>query len=123
MFMESGVYQRVKQVIDANGISITKLSIELNIPQTTLNRQVSGVSTLSSAVVESILAYFPNLSAEWLLRGKGEMYLQPRDSKEENSSDEVEILREENLRLQGEIRALERLIQGEKKATVRKNVG
>ena len=121
--MESGVYQRVKQVIDANGISITKLSIELNIPQTTLNRQVSGVSTLSSAVVESILAYFPNLSAEWLLRGKGEMYLQPRDSKEENSSDEVEILKDEILRLQGEVRALERIINGEKKALERKNVG
>ena len=123
MFMESGVYQRVKQVIDANGISITKLSIELNIPQTTLNRQVSGVSTLSSAVVESILAYFPNLSAEWLLRGKGEMYLQTQDSKEENSSDEVEILKDEILRLQGEVRALERIINGEKKALERKNVG
>ena len=123
MFMESGVYQRVKQVIDANGISITKLSIELNIPQTTLNRQVSGVSTLSSAVVESILAYFPNLSAEWLLRGNGEMYLQTQDSKEAESADEVEILKDEILRLQGEIRALERLIQGEKKAVERKNVG
>lgn len=123
MFMESGVYQRVKQVIDTNGISITKLSIELNIPQTTLNRQVSGVSTLSSAVVESILAYFPNLSAEWLLRGKGEMYLQTPDSKEAEPADEVEILKDEILRLQGEIRALERLIQGEKKALERKNVG
>lgn len=123
MFMESNVYQRVKQVIDANDISITKLSIELNIPQTTLNRQVSGVSTLSSAVVESILAYFPNLSAEWLLRGKGEMYLQTQDSKEEESADEVEILKDEILRLQGEVRALERIINGEKKAVERKNVG
>lgn len=123
MFMESGVYQRVKQVIDANGISITKLSIELNIPQTTLNRQVSGVSTLSSAVVESILAYFPNLSAEWLLRGNGEMYLQTQDSKEAEPADEVEILKDEILRLQGEVRALERIINGEKKALERKNVG
>ena len=121
--MEEFVYQRIKDVIENNGVSITKLSSELGLSQTTLNRQVTGVSALSSSVIEAILTYFPNLSAEWLLRGKGEMYLQTQDSKSDESADDAEELRKEILRLQGEIRALERLIQGEKKAVERKNVG
>ena len=121
--MEEFVYQRIKEVIENNGVSITKLSSELGLSQTTLNRQVTGVSALSSSVIEAILTYFPNLSAEWLLRGKGEMYLQSNSDNLNQSASDLEKLREENLRLQGEIRALERLIQGEKKEVERKNVG
>ena len=72
---------------------------------------------------QAILNSFEDISAEWLLRGKGEMYLQTPDSKSDESADDAEELRKEILRLQGEVRALERIIQGEKKAVERKNVG
>lgn len=119
--MESSVYQRIREFIEDNKISVSKLSGMIGVPQTTLNRQLSGVGEIPYYTIEQLVAIFPNLSAEWLLRGKGEMYLQSQDSKEENSSDEVEILKDEILRLQGEVRALERLINGEKGA--KRNVG
>lgn len=123
MFMESSVYQRIREFIEDNKISVTKLSGMIGVPQTTLNRHLSGVGEIPYYTIEQLVACFPNLSAEWLLRGKGEMYLQTQDSKEAESADEVEILKDEILRLQGEVRALERIINGEKKALERKNVG
>ena len=123
MFMECSVYQRIREFIEDNKISISKLSGMIGVPQTTLNRQLSGVGEIPYYTIEQLVAMFPNLSAEWLLRGKGEMYLQSNSDNLNQSASDLEKLREENLRLQGEIRALERLIQGEKKATVRRNVG
>ena len=121
--MESSVYQRIREFIEDNKISVSKLSGMIGVPQTTLNRQLSGVGEIPYYTIEQLIAMFPNLSAEWLLRGNGEMYLQTQDSKVDDHADEVEILKDEILRLQGEVRALERIINGEKKALERKNVG
>lgn len=121
--MEGSVYQRIREFIEDNKISVSKLSGMIGVPQTTLNRQLSGVGEIPYYTIEQLVAIFPNLSAEWLLRGKGEMYLQTPDSKVDDPADEVEILKDEILRLQGEVRALERIINGEKKALERKNVG
>lgn len=51
------------------------LSKEIGIVQTTLNRQLNGTTVLSNSVVNAVLHRFPELSAEWLLRGKEPMYL------------------------------------------------
>ena len=113
--------ERVKLVFESKSKSIREFSAMINVNYNTLNQQIKGERSVSLDVLQAILNSFEDISAEWLLRGKGEMYLQPRDSKEENSSDEVEILKDEILRLQGEVRALERLINGEKGA--KRNVG
>ena len=54
-------------------VSVLKLSKEIGIPQTTLNSQVNGRSTMSVDTFEAIANHFPDISAEWLLRGEGEM--------------------------------------------------
>lgn len=66
--MENSVLERINKVIDNNGCSITFLSKEFGIVQTTLNRQIKGDVQLSAHTIEAFLHYFPNLSAEWLLR-------------------------------------------------------
>lgn len=71
--MKDTVNQRVRVLLKQKGISITALSKAINIPQATLNRQISGESSMTVNVLESILTYFEDVSAEWLLRGKGEM--------------------------------------------------
>ena len=42
--------------------------------QTTLGRQLKGEQALSAKLIEGFLHVFPDISAEWLLRGEGEMY-------------------------------------------------
>ena len=72
--MEDIVTQRVNEFREVKKLSVTALAKVLNVGQTTLNKQLKedgyGVS-LSTILL--ILEAYPNLSAEWLLRGKGSM--------------------------------------------------
>ena len=67
--MEVTVYQRIKAYIDDNRISLNALAKTLNMNQSTVLRQVKGEQTLSSTLVENFLKAYPDVSAEWLMRG------------------------------------------------------
>lgn len=67
--MEITVYQRIKAYIDDNRISLNALAKTLNMNQSTVLRQVKGEQTLSSTLVENFLKAYPDVSAEWLMRG------------------------------------------------------
>ena len=67
--MEITVYQRIKSYIDDNRISLNALAKTLNMNQSTVLRQVKGEQTLSSTLVENFLKAYPDVSAEWLMRG------------------------------------------------------
>lgn len=73
--MQNTQLQRVKQVIEATGVSVSKFAEKVNLGQTTLNNQLLEKRALSIDVLNKILDAFPELSAEWLLRGKEPMYL------------------------------------------------
>jgi len=73
--MEVTVAQRIKSYIDDRLISLNSLAKTLNMNQSTVLRQVKGEQTLSANLVESFLNAFPDVSAEWVMRGEGEMYL------------------------------------------------
>ena len=72
--MESTIYQRVKLVLEDKSISVNALSKQINVAQATLNPQLRGDRTLAANIVEKILTAFPDVSAEWLMRGIGTMY-------------------------------------------------
>lgn len=83
--METTIIQRIKKLIDANNMSITSLSKKINIVQTTLNRQLNGdTSSIPIGTIEAILHYFPEISAEWLLRGEGAMIKGDNEAKVES---------------------------------------
>ena len=69
------MYQRIKAYIDDNRISLNALAKTLNMNQSTVLRQVKGEQTLSSTLVENFLKAYPDVSAEWLMRGVGTMYI------------------------------------------------
>lgn len=73
--MESAIRERIKQILRENSITESSFSKEIQMKQQTVNRQLKGESLLSSSLVESFLNTFPYVSSEWLLRGKGEVYL------------------------------------------------
>lgn len=68
------IYQRVKLVLEDKSISVNALSKQINVAQATLNPQLRGDRTLAANIVEKILTAFPDVSAEWLMRGIGTMY-------------------------------------------------
>lgn len=67
-------YQRAKCVFGGKSISVNALSKQINVAQATLNPQLRGDRTLAANIVEKILEAFPDVSAEWLMRGDGTMY-------------------------------------------------
>lgn len=72
--MKATIYQRVKLVLEDKSISVNALSKQINVAQATLNPQLRGDRTLAANIVEKILTAFPDVSAEWLMRGIGTMY-------------------------------------------------
>lgn len=72
--MEATIYQRVKLILENKSISVNALSKQINVAQATLNPQLRGDRTLAANIVEKILTAFPDVSAEWLMRGIGTMY-------------------------------------------------
>ena len=72
--METTIYQRVKLVLEDKSISVNALSKQINVAQATLNPQLRGDRTLAANIVAKILDAFPDVSAEWLMRGVGIMY-------------------------------------------------
>lgn len=72
--MENLITQRVREFLSCNSISVNSLAKQINVAQATLNPQLRGDRTLAANIVVKILEAFPNISAEWLLRGEGEMY-------------------------------------------------
>jgi hypothetical protein len=67
------VNKRIKDFIDYKGLNESSFSKMINIAQTTLNSAFMRDSDLKASVISDILSAFSDLSAEWLLRGKGEM--------------------------------------------------
>lgn len=62
--------ERINQYLNSKGISPTKAEVMLNWGKGSLTKS----SSMSTDKLEELLLLFNDLSAEWLLRGEGEMY-------------------------------------------------
>lgn len=71
--MEKDVRQRIREFISKTGTSLNAISKSTNYPQSNLNKQINGETSISANTLIVLLDYFQDLSSEWLLRGKGEM--------------------------------------------------
>lgn len=67
------INQRIKEVLQKNDLSVTAFSKEVGLPQATVNRQLMEDNKVSLSTIKSFLKRFPKVSAEWLLRGVGDM--------------------------------------------------
>ena len=72
--MEITIYQRIMLILEDKQVSVNALSKLVDMSQTTLNTQLKGERALSANVVSKVLVAFPDVSAEWLMRGVGTMY-------------------------------------------------
>ena len=112
--------QRIKAIKNALGISENELARRLGISQSTLNGYTLGKRTPSYEFAETVLNAFSDISAEWLLRGKGSMYISdiPTDSDTDEVIDlkaEITRLRVEREEMQKRIIELEAITQYQEK--------
>jgi transcriptional regulator with XRE-family HTH domain len=130
--MESGVKQRVIDLAENKAESICGFAKAINVAQTTLSEYLNNGKIPSFKVVNGILEAYPDVSAEWLLRGEGAMYktteLPPVDVSSEESiehsaeiarlvreknemADIIENQKEEIIRLQAQIEILKDVLR------------
>lgn len=72
--MENLVLKRLNDFRMEEKLSVNAFSKAIGISQTTVNNYFIGKRKLSFELIDKTLAAFPNLSADWLLRGEGSMY-------------------------------------------------
>lgn len=73
--MKDTILERLKSVIAEKSNSASDFSKKIGIAQTTLSNQMKSPRGISVDVVMLTLEHFSDISAEWLLRGKGDMLI------------------------------------------------
>ena len=73
--MKRTVTERFKELISIKTGTATPFSSEIGVSQSTLSCQLNSKTGVQVSVITAALKRYPDISAEWLLRGKGEMLL------------------------------------------------
>ncbi len=76
--MEDTVRQRIIEVFNRKNTNPTKFSKGDSALQNRLSRQLRG-AVITFDTIQRILEDFSDISAEWLIRGTGQMFLQKED--------------------------------------------
>lgn len=89
----TNILERIKEFISIKGLTPRAFAIKIDFNYSTLNNYLTGRrSTIDLELVNKTLSSFENLSAEWLLRGKGEMLLTSEQPTSSNESDRLSKL-------------------------------
>ena len=85
-FSKESVLHRINEFREYSAISKSTLAATIGVEQTTLNNQLIGKRGLSLDTILALLSAFSELSSEWLLRDRGDMFLKKFDGSLEASS-------------------------------------
>jgi transcriptional regulator with XRE-family HTH domain len=69
------ILQRIKRLIDAKGLNTNAFALRIGIAQTTLSTYFTKNRYPAYETLHAILHTFPDVSAEWLMRGEGDMFI------------------------------------------------
>lgn len=102
--MEKAVTKRIKSLMDEFGDNKNSLSVKIGMASSTFGRYVNGENKPTVSLLQSILSQYEDVSADWLLMGKGAMYktteLPPVDASSEesieHSAEIARLVREKN---------------------------
>lgn len=84
--MESTIINgRIREFINYLDITDSAFAKKIGVTQSVIASMFLRGTEPSAKVISSILAVFDDISAEWLLRGKGEMLISANQSKDENT--------------------------------------
>lgn len=79
------VLERLKLFISESGLTPRAFAIKIDFNYSTLNNYLTGRrATIDLDLIDKTISSFENLSAEWLMRGKGEMLLTSEQANEDD---------------------------------------
>lgn len=83
---KGSILHRINEFREYSGISKSTLAATIGVEQTTLNNQMLGKRSLSLDTIIALLSSFQELSSEWLLRDRGDMFLTKYDGSLESNA-------------------------------------
>lgn len=83
---------RIRKIIEYKKLTATKFASEIGVAQTTLSGHLNDQRKVSIDVVCGIINSFEDISAEWLLTGKGKMIKGYLGSSGSSGSDDTAVL-------------------------------
>lgn len=107
--MKKSVLKRVQSFVEDTGETKNSLANKCGMAPQTFWRYVNGDNKITVSLIESLLEVFPDLSAEWLLRGEGNKY--KTDVPREGDSEEIEDLRIELTKVHAERDELRQVVE------------
>lgn len=72
--MKKTINERIKAIVDNSGKSVRAYAEFAGIAQTTLNDCIKGLTEPKFGIIDKIVNVEPNIDADWLLTGRGEMF-------------------------------------------------
>lgn len=75
--------QRLKEILNYSGLSTRAFANKCGISQPTLDKQLKGLRSVSLDTTMAVLSTFHEVSAEWLMRGNGQMIISSEGSSPE----------------------------------------
>ena len=100
---------RISKLIESTGLNPTSFAAKIGVQQMTLWGQLNGKRRLSLDTTLAILNAYPDISAEWLMRGTGSMTKgdNEQDKRLDNLVDVISMQQETIRTLQERIRQLQ----------------
>lgn len=80
MDTEMALKMRVKLCMEKLKVSANEMERQCGISHSTISSQVNGKSKLSATVIAELLSCRPDISAEWIFRGTGDMLNKQADT-------------------------------------------
>lgn len=108
--MESTINGRIREFINYLDITDSAFAKKIGVTQSVIASMFLRGTEPSAKVISSVIAVFDDISAEWLLRGKGEMLISANQSKDENT-ERISRLVDTIATLQGTINEQSKTIQ------------
>lgn len=90
--MNSDYINRLSHVIRTKKLSVAAFAREIGMEQVTVNNYMLEKRRLSLDFITNILSAYPDISAEWLMRGEGDM-IKSETPKAEPHADFPNIIR------------------------------
>jgi len=68
---------RIQLILKTKNISASKFADEIGVQRSSISHILSGRNNPSLDFIQKTLMRFPDISPDWILTGKGSMYMQP----------------------------------------------
>lgn len=108
--MERTINGRIREFINYLDVTDSAFAKKIGVTQSVIASMFLRGTEPSAKILTSILAMYDDISAEWLLRGKGEMLISANQSKDENT-ERISRLVDTIATLQGTINEQAKTIQ------------